>query len=70
MHRSKQYRLVFDESPTEVTVIATGARGVSGTEVYTDESGTVRAEIEADGTVRSVVTARDLGRPRSAEPIV
>ncbi|MEV7178960.1 DUF6296 family protein [Kitasatospora sp. NPDC093679] len=70
MHRSKRYRPVFDGSPTGVTVIATGARGVSGAEVYTDESGTVRAGIEADGTVRSVVATRQLGRPRSAEPIV
>ncbi|WP_158714131.1 DUF6296 family protein [Kitasatospora aureofaciens] len=43
--------------------------GSEGTQVYVDESGAVRVEIDGDGEVRTITTALPLGRPVRAEPL-
>ncbi|MGW2374273.1 MULTISPECIES: DUF6296 family protein [Kitasatospora] len=69
MRTAKRYRLVAADPYQEFVLTATGATGSTDTEVYVDPSGAVRAEIDADGEVRSITTALPLGRPVRAEPL-
>ncbi|MEE1787095.1 DUF6296 family protein [Streptomyces sp. SP17BM10] len=69
MKRAKHYRLVVTDPYREVVLTATGAMGDDGTEVYVDDSGAVRAEIDGDGEVRTVTTTLPIGRPARAEPL-
>ncbi|MEU4300688.1 DUF6296 family protein [Kitasatospora aureofaciens] len=69
MSTAKRYRLVAADPYREFVLTATGAMGSEGTQVYVDESGAVRAEIDGDGEMRTITTALPLGRPVRAEPL-
>ncbi|MFH8386689.1 DUF6296 family protein [Kitasatospora sp. NPDC018058] len=69
MKTAKHYRLVATDPYREIVLTATGAMGSDGTEVYVDDSGAVRAEIDGEGEVRTITTALPLGRPARAEPL-
>ncbi|MER7583743.1 DUF6296 family protein [Kitasatospora sp. NPDC097691] len=68
MTTAKRYRLVATDPYREILLTATGAMGSTGTEVYVDDSGAVRVEIDGEGEIRTITTALDLGRPALAEP--
>ncbi|MFJ8622225.1 DUF6296 family protein [Kitasatospora sp. NPDC093550] len=69
MTTPKRYRLVATDPYREFLLTATGAMGSTGTEVYVDDSGAVRVEIDDAGEVRTITAALDLGRPVLAEPL-
>ncbi|MFJ9770862.1 DUF6296 family protein [Kitasatospora sp. NPDC101157] len=69
MRTAKHYRLVVTDPDQELVLTATGAMGSQGTQVYVDESGAVRAEIDGDGEVRTITSALPLGRPVRADPL-
>ncbi|GAA2823039.1 DUF6296 family protein [Kitasatospora sp. CM 4170] len=69
MKRAKHYRLVVDDPYGEVVLTASGAMGNDGTEVYVDDTGEVRVDIDHDGIVRAMTTTLPLGHPLRAEPL-
>ncbi|MDI5966242.1 DUF6296 family protein [Streptomyces sp. SL13] len=75
MSRPKEYELTFphpgQDDPDRVVVHRTGSSGPGGSEVYTDESGIVRAEISDEGEVRMIQTGgrQTTIRPSRARPL-
>ncbi len=60
MPRPDEYELTFPHpgqaAPDHVVVHRTGASGPGGSDVYSDTSGIVRAEISDEGEVRMIPT--------------
>ncbi|MFD0273449.1 DUF6296 family protein [Kitasatospora sp. NPDC127111] len=69
MKTAKRYRLVAADPYGDIVLTATGAMGSQDTQVYVDDSGAVRAEIDGDGEIRTITTTLALGRPVRAEPL-
>lgn len=75
MSGPKEYELTFphpgQDDPDRVVVHRTGSSGPGGSEVYTDESGIVRAEISERGEVRMIATGgrQAATRPTRARPL-
>ncbi|MFJ9610645.1 DUF6296 family protein [Kitasatospora sp. NPDC101176] len=69
MKHARHYRLIAGDPHREILLTATGAMGSQGTEVYVDDSGVVRAEVDGHGDVRTVTSTLFLGRPLRIEPV-